>query len=506
MEVNGGPAPAKQGADDDQTIPLQKYRTTLYMNSDQGPEKLQTTGPRHEGLNFQQTIFLIAGYCPGFAATIMMVAIVNTGWVGFLVFAALIFLLAYAAILLGSCWNMVRVAWFEDLNPYGAIAYEACGTWARHTVNVLVDLASFGGGTVMLLATSELILVVIGPQLYGTYCYWPLIIGAIMCPAIWVGMPKHFWLLGALSIVTTLLAILLIFIDAAIYLHGNGRALAEFQPPIESWAFGKLIGATIFLLGGHFVYPEIQRAMKEPGNFDRSALTTFLLIVVFLFPTLLVVFVTYGDIIAPNDIDLEAGLLSVLPRGALVVIPGLLLLISSASVMLIIINPLFSHLEEVLNIQEGINWKRILLRTSVIILIVFLAETVNEFALLVTVVGGVVFPLLTFLAPAVSYLRLRSMHMPDSFSERPKMHIFESIVSFLLILVTPVTVIAVLAITIVALTNDQTGYVKPCYVQYNATSVEWANDTLPTNATWANDTLPTNATWANGSSLTTVAM
>ena len=83
-------------------------------------------------------------------------------------------------------------------------------------------------------------------------------------------------LLGALSIVTTLLAILLIFIDAAIYLYGNGEALAEEQPPLRPWAFGKLMGATIFLLGGNFVYPEIQRAMEQPGSFDRSVLSTFL--------------------------------------------------------------------------------------------------------------------------------------------------------------------------------------------------------------------------------------
>ncbi|XP_038064439.1 amino acid transporter AVT1F-like isoform X2 [Patiria miniata] len=481
METNGGPK--AKPADDDQTIPLQKYKTSLYMNSDDGPHKLQPAGPR-EGLNFQQTIFLIAGYCPGFAATIMMVAIVHTGWVGFIVFAAIVFLLAYASILLGNCWNLVRVTWFEDLNPYGAIAYEACGSWARHTVNVLVDLASFGGGTAMLLATSELVLIVVGPGLFGTYCYWPLIIGAIMCPAIWVGMPKHFWLLGALSIITTLLAILIIFIDAAIYLNGNGHALDELQPPVESWAFSKLIGATIFLLGGHFVYPEIQRAMREPGNFDRSALTSFLLIVVFLFPTLLVVFVTYGEIISPDgDMSLQAGLLSILPRDGLTVVPGLLLLISSAPVMLIIINPLFQHLEEVLNIPEEIGWKRILLRTSIIILIVFLAETVNEFALLVTLVGGVLLPLLTFLAPAVSFLRLRAMHMPDSFSERPKMHIFETIMSLLLILVTPLTVVAVLVLTIIALANDQTGYVKPCYVQFNnMTNTTWEDDLLLTTA------------------------
>ena len=63
----------------------------------------------------------------------------------------------------------------------------------RHMVNVLVDLVSFGASTVMLLATSQLVLIVIGHSLVGTYCYWPIIIGVIMSPAILVGMPKHFW-------------------------------------------------------------------------------------------------------------------------------------------------------------------------------------------------------------------------------------------------------------------------------------------------------------------------
>ena len=42
METNGGPMKPEP---DEQTIPLQKYKTTLYMNSDDPPEKLQPSGP-----------------------------------------------------------------------------------------------------------------------------------------------------------------------------------------------------------------------------------------------------------------------------------------------------------------------------------------------------------------------------------------------------------------------------------------------------------------------------
>ncbi|XP_071796512.1 uncharacterized protein [Asterias amurensis] len=498
METNGGPSAKRE----DLLIPLQKYKTTLYTHSDEVPEKLQPTDQNYktalytntdnddlveltedrsgqaererDGLNSVQTMLLIAGYCPGFAATIMMVAIIHTGWVGFLLFAVLTFMLAYAAILLRNCWNLVRATHFEDSNPYGAIAYEAFGNWARHMVNVLVDLVSFGASTVMLLATSQLVLIVIGHSLVGTYCYWPIIIGVIMSPAILVGMPKHFWQLGALSIITTILAILIMFIDASLYLHGNGEALHRLQPSMESWAFGKLIGGTIFLMGGHFVYPEVQRAMKEPGDFDRSALGYFLLIVLFLFPTLLITYMAYGDIMLPFDVT--SSLLVILPRDGMVVIPGLLLLIGSGPVLLIVINPLFQHLDELLDVQADFNWKRILSRICVILFLIFIAETVPDFTVLMTLVGGVLFPVLTFMAPAISYLRLRSLYMVDSFSERPKMHLFESIISVTLILATPVIIVYVLISTTLALSNHQTEYIKPCYVQWNTTISWWDNE------------------------------
>ena len=75
------------------------------------------------------------------------------------------------------------------------------------------------------------------------------------------------------------------------------------------------------------------------------------MIVLFLFPTLLITYMAYGDIMLPFDVT--SSLLVILPRDGMVVIPGLLLLIGSGPVLLIVINPLFQHLDELLDVQAG---------------------------------------------------------------------------------------------------------------------------------------------------------
>ena len=72
---------------------------------------------------------------------------------------------------------------------YGILLYFS----PRSAINSLVGICSFTGGPLMLLVIGDLLYILVGQSAHGTYCYWPPVIGLIICPIMWLGTPKDSW-------------------------------------------------------------------------------------------------------------------------------------------------------------------------------------------------------------------------------------------------------------------------------------------------------------------------
>merc|ERR1712002_948202 len=69
-------------------------------------------------------------------------------------------------------------------------------------------------------------------------------------------------------------------------------------------------------------------------------------------------------------------------------------------------NPPNQYFEEVLNIPKSFNWKRCAFRTTIVFLLLFIAECLPNFGSLLDLIGGSTVTLLTFVFPPYFYMKL----------------------------------------------------------------------------------------------------
>ncbi|XP_038051192.1 amino acid transporter AVT1J-like [Patiria miniata] len=427
-----------------------------------------------DGINFWQTAISLSGSFAGLGFLAVEVLVVSTGWDGFCLFLSLYLALFYTSVILGRCWNMVREKWGNERHPYGAIGYEAYGDWARKLINFLVAATCFTNAIGSLLGFTELTLTIGGPALQGTLCYWPLAYGLLICPFLWLGTPKNFWWILANSFFTVVLSVILIIMS--IFLAGDSHssgyasdsnssgyagASDETQQESQYLHLAEIAGTVIWLVGLHGSFPTVQQDMKQPQAFTQSIILADLMTLFLCLPVMLALFIVYGDTL--TNVTGNAIVFTLLPDDALKKVSAFLILIHLAGVVLVVNNPLFQYLEEVLNISPDFSWKRVVLRSSILLGQVFIQETLPHFTLVSSISGGFLTPLLALLIPCLCYIRLRSQRQ-----EKPSnWFVLETVVCLFIIAATPCLMVAILLGTGTAIARGDTAFTVPCYV--NAT-------------------------------------
>ncbi|KAJ8965813.1 hypothetical protein NQ314_003880 [Rhamnusium bicolor] len=125
-------------------------------------------------------------------------AIINCGFYGILIILLVCSIQIYTAILLGKCWVIAEeidpLIYRKNRYPYSALAEITYGKRLSNCVSFLLDLTIFGGGIPNLIVASQNL------QLFGlqisddnvniSYCYWIILLGAVLCPLLWLGSPK----------------------------------------------------------------------------------------------------------------------------------------------------------------------------------------------------------------------------------------------------------------------------------------------------------------------------
>ncbi|CAG2055721.1 unnamed protein product [Timema podura] len=107
----------------------------------------------------------------------------------------------------------------------------------------------------------------------------------------------------------------------------------------------------------------------------------------------------YGEDVDPNIV------LS-LSRTTLVVLANMMMGIHLVLAFLIVINPVCQELEEIFQVPHYFHWKRCLVRTLMVCVMIFVGETIPKFGKILSLVGGSTVTLLTFVFPPLFYMRL----------------------------------------------------------------------------------------------------
>lgn len=411
---------------------------------------------RNRGLSVWTTAIFIAGEMAGSGVLALPKAIVNSGWIGLILTVVFCFNAACGGICLGRCWDILEERFPEHRNrtrnPYATIAFRAIGRNASRLVSICIQCTLFGAGTVYLLLASQImqeLLLDVFPDF--SFCFWFLLIAVLLTPAMWLGSPKDFWLVGIGALFTTAFACVLMFTQ--IVMDGLNNVDKVHHEVHGFQDFFLSFGTLLFAFGGASTFPTIQNDMENKKEFSKSVSISFSVILALYLPVTAGGFFVYGEAV-------EMNIAMSLTKTILVTIANVLMAVHLIFAFLIIINPVCQELEEIFQFPRVYHWKRCLLRSLIIMGMILVGEIIPKFGKILSLVGGSTITLLTFVFPPLFYMRLCSMKNPLWPERKIPLHIKVYLWELIIIGVVGGTASTYSAI----LSIFGSGMAKPCFI------------------------------------------
>ncbi|XP_072165258.1 uncharacterized protein [Diadema setosum] len=413
-----------------------------------------------KGLGVFTTGLFLVGEVAGTGVLALPRAVVDTGWIGLFLIAVAACMLGYTGIILGRCWTIVKERFPEKYGghtryPYPAIGSEAFGKVGRYSVRFCVIFTMFGASVVFLLLAADNMHSLVGKSL--NFCQWPPIIAACLMPLCWLGTPKDFWIVATGASMSTGLAALLLVVQSVIEIPAEPPN--HTSPTVIS--FLTAFGTIVFAFGGHGAFPTIQHDMRDPRRFYLSIClgycTTFLIYI----PVAAAGYFVFGDKFIELNTD---NILYVISKGAIHTVVTVMIMMHLVLSFVICINPVFQEIEEAFCIPLKFTWKRVVMRTLVVGLVLFTGETIPHFGTILSLVGGSTVTLQAAVFPPLFYLRLNSMKDPAGKWKKRQLSLHHKVI---LIEISLIGVVGGAASTFSVIYSMATGasqFTVPCYV------------------------------------------
>ncbi|KAG8184418.1 hypothetical protein JTE90_004588 [Oedothorax gibbosus] len=436
--------------DDSQNAPM--------MGAQHGQGQSIGDVPKKKGLSLWLASIFIVAEMAGSGVLALPRSFADAGWsgIGLLIFCCVISL--YSGICLGRCWTILEERYdeYKDRNryPYPAIAERAVGIKMRYFVSFCIDFTLFGVATVFILLSSQLI-GSLAASLNISFCYWILILAAFLWPLMWLGTPEDFWPAAVVALGTTVTACILLTIEIA---KEAPKAIDVQYPPPTVLSFFLAFGTMLFAFGGAASFPTFQNDMKDRNKFTKAAVFGFVVLLVLYLPVAVLGYYVYGDSLPPNVLDS-------LPDSVIKKIISVLLALHMFFAFLLVINATVQDLEEFLKVPKKFGWKRVALRSVVMLAAVFVAQSIPRFGKVLNLVGGSVTTLTSTIFPCVFYYRLCSQTDP-CWPER-NIHPFEK-VCLLFIIVSGIIAGCIATYAAVSDIVQPDSFSPPCYVNLTA--------------------------------------
>ncbi|KAI6196260.1 hypothetical protein M3Y94_01087000 [Aphelenchoides besseyi] len=361
---------------------------------------------RGHGLHWITAALIAIGDIAGGSMVALPTSIEQCGLTaGFILCAMMVVIGLVSAIFLGICWRILLRHFPEYRShcrvPYQQIGICAVGPKIRTLVSASVNITQFGIVTVYFLLTAKNLHDWLSTYFHNipSICVWVLIVSAVMWPLSFLKSPEDFWWAIVGSMIATFLAVLLIIAGGAI----DYKVCAPQREYSDFRILNTLVGAgtIIFAFGGHSTFPTIQHDMRRPKDFTKTAIMAFTVVSVFYFAVMGIGSIVYGS-------SVRESIINNLQTGWIQQSVNVLIAIHCFLATLIMINPLQQEAEELFKIPQGFGLHRILVRTGVLLLITFVAESVPNFGPLINLIGASTFTLTCVIFPSLFYCFLRA--------------------------------------------------------------------------------------------------
>jgi len=359
---------------------------------------------KNHGLNWVITGLFLVGDLAGGGLVALPTATIQLGIVpGIVIGIIMNIIFMITAYMLGVSWTILLKRWPEYRThcrkPYPEIAYRALGRICRMLVSICIDVTQFGIAVVYLLLSAKNIHDAIksfsGDNI--SFCFVVLIVAACLTPVLFLKSPQDFWWAVVLAMFTTSAAVILILTGTSLD-YKTCHDVAKY-PDFKITNIFLGLGTLLFSYGGHSAFPTIQHDMKVPKDFNKSAVLAFIILFFMYTPVCIIGYFTYGN-------SLRDSVINSLQKDWIQQAVNLLITIHCILTLTIVFNPLNQEVEEIFNVPQKFGPKRVMVRTGMMVAVVFVAESVPTFGPLLDLMGGSTLTLTSVVLPALFYIYL----------------------------------------------------------------------------------------------------
>ncbi|KAE9415653.1 hypothetical protein Angca_002669, partial [Angiostrongylus cantonensis] len=348
-------------------------------------------------------IFIVADMVGG-GVVAMPVAFKQSGLLGgviFMIVIAMVF--EYTGYQLGKVWckMMHRYPHLKVCRkPFPEMAKRTMGPGMERFTSVMVNVTLFGVAVVYLLLSSNILHYFVGrfADIQTGMCTVIVTLAFIILPSTFLKSPADFWGIVVLAMLTTVISVVSIHVGIAIDMSSCFPEVG--YPEQTSGTIILSLGIFLFAFSGHFVFPTIQHDMKNPHDFTKSVVAGFLLVIILYMPLSVFGYVVYGRSLESSVIySIQTVINFSLELGA-----NLMIAIHCIMTLVIVINPLNQEVEHYLKVSHAFGKGRVLTRTTVLLLVLFVALSVPDFSPVMNLVGASTIPIGCVLLPVLFYL------------------------------------------------------------------------------------------------------
>ncbi|KAJ6220430.1 hypothetical protein RDWZM_006242, partial [Blomia tropicalis] len=377
------------------------YKMVSISSSSDGCQSSSSTSS-NEKITFLTACVFIVGEVAGGGMLSLPHATAQSGWygIGLIIYCALAS--AIGGICLAECWLILEERYPQyrhglTRKPFATIGYHSFGKYSSALVSILINVTRIGSGTVFFLLTSSLIQSITKSFINITQCHWILIVPLVCFFPYLLGSPGDFWPIAYLATGSSVIGSVLLMITLVIQIAKNGVSDDFHIESMES--FTTSYGVILFAYSGAASFPNFQNDMKEKEKFPRAVMFGYVALVLIYVPVAALGYATEGANVSTNIIDH-------LSNGVMVTIVRCCFLAHCMAVIFITTNPVLLDLEELFRVPKQFGWKRVLLRTCILLLMTFLALTFPNFGEVLDLIGSTTIVLLSFILPLVFYIKL----------------------------------------------------------------------------------------------------
>ncbi|KHN87090.1 Lysine histidine transporter 1 [Toxocara canis] len=399
----------------------QKIRMSMVSITTMESSTTSVTNHQNDrGLHWLVTALFLVGDLAGGGLVTLPTAMMQSDFYSGLAFTFLMTaVVIYTAYLLGQSWVMLQRRWPEYRDhcrkPYPEMGARAMGPLMKLVVTICIDITQFGIAVVYVLLSSKNIHDFLEAFFVTdfSFCYVVLVMGVCLLPVTFLKSPKDFWAVVVVGMVTTACAVVLILIGSALDYGTCAPEMGEnvkFVPTNYFLALGTLL----FAYGGHAAFPTIQHDMRKPYHFTRSIFLTFGIITLLYTPVCVMGYITYGN-------SLQSSIINSIQTIGIQQAINILITAHCILTLTIVFNPLNQDIEELFDVPHlagstslggrpsgdvDFCWQRVFVRTGVMIMVIFVAESLPTFGPLLDLVGGSTLTLTALVFPCFFYLYL----------------------------------------------------------------------------------------------------